>query len=369
LGINRSVHKQNTSVGAAVIGSNTQISLDLLRVVSKNTLFLPLGEIRKDASTELFTLHLKSKTTPNPRHSMGTPEPELYHTTRTTTQSAQSIHLNTAFVSATTPFTLITGASRGIGRALAIECARANMHLILVALPGEGLENVKATIQQQFAVQVHTCETDLTLPDAPQALYQWCSDRNLTVNVLINNAGIGQQGAFEDLELSRKLFLMNLNMNVPVSLIHCFLPMLRTQPASYLMNVGSVAAFAPIPYKSLYSASKAFVLTLTRALRFELTDTSVTVSCLCPGPTLTNPQNQQNARSIGKRGTLFEVQPDVVARHAIREMLAGTEVIVPGWKHQFVSFFSRYLPKAMTIPYSGRMFAASRKALLNKVEG
>lgn len=256
-----------------------------------------------------------------------------------------------------TVYTLITGASQGIGRAIAEECARRGRNLILIALPGEAVDGLQEWLMKRYAVQVYRHETDLTLANASQQLYDWCVSEYLTIDTLINNAGIGQQGAFEALLVPHKVSLMQLNMLVPVSLVHLFLPMLRQHPVSHILNVGSVASFSPIPYKSLYSASKAFILTLSRALRYELRDTPVKVSCLCPGPTLTNGQTRRNARSLGRTGTLLEMQPDEVAHYAVAGMLAGREIIVPGWKHKLVEVFARYLPKYWTISASGRLFA------------
>ncbi len=257
-------------------------------------------------------------------------------------------------------YVLITGASRGIGEALAHECAGRGMDLILVALPGEKLAAVQETLVRKYQVRVQAYETDLTEPGAPEALYQWCLENNFTVSALVNNAGIGQQGAFEHAPIEGKLSLLQLNMLVPVSLVHHFLPMLKEREAGFILNVGSIASFMPIPYKCLYSASKTFVLSFSRSLRYELKDTSVTVSCLCPGPTLTNPQNRQNTRVVGRRGTLLEMEAREVARAAVSGMLAGKEIIIPGWKHRFIEFFSRCFPAAWTIPYSGNMFSVSK---------
>lgn len=252
--------------------------------------------------------------------------------------------------------TLITGASYGIGRALAEEFARLGHHLVLVALPDQELACVARDLRQRYGIRTWTYAADLTSPQTPQQLFDWCVAQRLQINFLINNAGIGQQGAFEALEPGSKQVLMKLNMLVPVTLVHLFLPMLRQNRVSYILNVGSVAAFSPIPYKSLYSASKAFILALSRALRYELRHTSVQVSCLCPGPTLTNEQTRQNARSVGRSGTLLEMQPAAVARYAVEGLLAGREIIVPGWKHKLVGVFARYLPGYWTIPASGRLF-------------
>jgi len=253
--------------------------------------------------------------------------------------------------------TLITGASRGIRRAIAEECARLGHNLVLVALPNEAVFALQHHLSSCYSGRVLAYETDLTQPHAPEQLYTWCVEQGIVVNKLVNNAGLGQQGAFEALAAGGKQTLMQLNMLVLVSLVHLFLPMLRQHAVSHILNVGSVASFSPIPYKCLYSASKAFILTLSRALRYELRHTSVQVSCLCPGPTLTNARTRQNARSIGSTGTLLEMQPSEVARYAVAGMLAGREIIVPGWKHKLVEAFARYLPTYWTISASGRLFA------------
>ena len=257
-------------------------------------------------------------------------------------------------------YVLITGASSGIGEALAYECAKRDMDLILVALPGEKLAAVQETLIRQYRVRVQAYETDLTLPGAPEALYQWCVNNDFTVSTLVNNAGVGHQGAFENGVIGGKLALLQINMLVPVSLVHHFLPMLKGRPESFILNVGSMASFVPVPYKCLYSASKTFVLSFSRSLRYELKDTSIKVSCLCPGPTLTNAQNRQNARSVGRRGTLMEMQAHEVAQSAVGGMLAGKEIIIPGWKHRFLEFFSRCLPAIWTIRYTGSMFSVSK---------
>jgi short-subunit dehydrogenase len=257
-------------------------------------------------------------------------------------------------------YALITGASRGIGEALAHECAAQGMDLILVALPGEKLAAVQETLARQYRVRVQAYETDLTQPGAPEALYQWCVENGFTVSTLVNNAGIGQQGSFENASIGGKLSLLQINMLVPVSLVHHFLPMLKERKESFILNVGSMASFVPIPYKCLYSASKTFVLSFSRSLRFELKDTSIKVSCLCPGPTLTNAQNRQNTRSVGRRGTLLEMGARPVARAAVAGMLSGKEIIIPGWKHRFIEFFSRCLPAIWTIRYTGNMFSVSK---------
>ncbi len=261
---------------------------------------------------------------------------------------------------ANTEYVLITGASSGIGEALAHECAQRGLDLIVVALPGEKLSAVQETLERKYRVRVQAYETDLTQPGAPEALYQWCVENEFTVKALVNNAGVGHQGAFENGGITNKLSLLQINMLVPVSLVHHFLPMLKGRKESFILNVGSMASFVPVPYKCLYSASKTFVLNFSRSLRFELKDTPIKVSCLCPGPTLTNAQNRQNARSVGRRGTLLEMSAPEVAKSAVTGMLAGKEIIIPGWKHRFLEFVSRCLPAIWTIRYTGNMFSVAK---------
>jgi uncharacterized protein len=249
-----------------------------------------------------------------------------------------------------TKYALITGSSSGIGKCFAYECAKRNINLILVALPDTGLEEVRADIELRFKIRVLTYETDLTQPCAALQLYDWCIRNQLQLMMLVNNAGIGYEGEFEKLNPGFCEKLMQLNTQTIVMLTRLFVPELRKVEQAYILNVSSMAGFSPMPYKSLYAASKSFVYSFTRALREELRNTSVSVSVLCPGPVLTNPAVKIATANHGAAIKLIVKKPEQVAAIALRKMLHGKAMIVPGAATKI------YLAMMKTFPDSIQQF-------------
>jgi short-subunit dehydrogenase len=190
--------------------------------------------------------------------------------------------------SQTRPYCLVTGASRGLGLALAEECARLGLNLILVALPETGLPEVANNLANTYGIDVEQREIDLTEPDGPEALYRWVKEQRLAVHMLINNAGIGAHGPFSESALDHNRAMINLNITALVYLTQLFLPELKRQQRAYILNVASLAAFYAMPCKPVYAPTKAFVLNFSLALRAEMDGTAVKVSTLCPGGIMTN---------------------------------------------------------------------------------
>ena len=146
--------------------------------------------------------------------------------------------------------------------------------------PGSKKQGPSAAIHPADAVQF--LEIDLTLGDAPETVFEFCQDRDLTINYLINNAGIGHQGRFEETGLDFYENMLQLNVVAVVKLSQLFVPVLKKLPKAHIVNVSSLAGFFPVPYKSVYGATKSFIVSFSQALREELKDTSVKVTCLCP---------------------------------------------------------------------------------------
>lgn len=240
-------------------------------------------------------------------------------------------------------FTLITGASEGIGKALAEECARRGHHLILIALQNSQLVETAALLQHQYKVDVKTLELNLTAPDALQYLYDWCHQQQLKINVLINNAGIGNYSYFQDAKLSDYQNMIQLNIGAVVALTHMFIPKLRENQEAFILNVGSFASLMPIPYKSVYSASKSFVLMFSRTLQMELKEFQIHVSCLCPGPTSTKTMKERN-ENLNKSLRFFIQTPAQVASVAIDSLFQKQGVIIPGWTNRFFISLGNFLP-------------------------
>ncbi|TXK46362.1 SDR family oxidoreductase [Pontibacter qinzhouensis] len=241
-------------------------------------------------------------------------------------------------------YSLVTGASTGIGKAIAEECAKRKQNLILVSLPESGLHEVGKTLQQHYEVDVRTVELNLIQPHAVNELYDWCCRQELAIDVLINNAGMGNYSPFSSTEPETYLNIVRLNAEVVVLMTNIFLPKLREHRESYVLNVGSFVSFLPIPYKSVYSASKSFVLTFSKALHSELDQYGVHVSCLCPGPTLTETVKKRNQLLLSQNSDLLSLSPEVVAKVAIDGLFKRKRVIIPGWKNKFILSLIPLLP-------------------------
>ena len=174
-------------------------------------------------------------------------------------------------------FALITDASRGLGMAFAREIAERHYNLVLVARSGEPPQELASELRQSNPITVHVYENDLCRPGAGQRLAAQLACRDVPINLLVNNAGFGMRGEFRDLSLLRQVEMLRLNNEAIVEVIYSLLPAMLQRPQKGIINVSSTAGFQPIPFASIYSATKAFVTTFSLALEQELRGTGVTV--------------------------------------------------------------------------------------------
>jgi len=241
-------------------------------------------------------------------------------------------------------FTLITGASSGIGKAMAFECGSRKMDLLLVALPDTGLADVGTAVAAQYGVSVHIFETDLCETDGPQKVYDWCEQNNYPVSFLINNAGKAGTAVFatSDLQYSDERIL--LNIRALVLLTRLFTPVMLSLPRARVLNVGSLSAFFPVPYKSIYSATKGFVVQFSRAINAEFRGTGLSVSVVCPNGVRTNAGTNFRIDSHGWVGRITEMSAEDVARISVTGALRGKKVIIPGAINRFLLFLQRTVP-------------------------
>lgn len=242
------------------------------------------------------------------------------------------------------PFSLITGASLGIGKAMAEECARLGMNIALVSLPGENLAALAQQLKEQYKIKAITLELDLSLPDSPKNVLDWINEVGVKVNMLINNAGFGTHGHFEEIKHEVNLKMLQLHVITSYSLIHLFLPMLKAQEKSYILNVSSIAGITPTPFKGVYSASKAFIAWLSRAIQRELKNTNVRVSVVLPGGVITSDKVKARIQSAGWLARKSAVYPEHVARLSIRRLLKGKAITIPGFGGKIGYVLARYLP-------------------------
>ncbi|OUJ75987.1 SDR family NAD(P)-dependent oxidoreductase [Hymenobacter crusticola] len=244
---------------------------------------------------------------------------------------------------------LVTGASRGIGRALATELAQRGYNLLLVARSADVLAQLATELSAAHKVQAQVLGTDLAEPGAAGRVAEWASSQASDLAVVINNAGYGLWGRFEELPLTDQQNMLQLNMLVPVELTHHLLPLLRQQPKAYVLNVASTAAYQAVPTLSLYAASKAFLLTFSRGLRYELRGTPVSVTCLSPGATNTDFPNRAGMNAdLQATANKFGMTPEDVARIGITAMLAGEAEVIPGALNKISATLTSFVPKAVT---------------------
>lgn len=243
---------------------------------------------------------------------------------------------------------MITGASRGIGQSFARQLAAKGFNLLLVSRTGDELHTLAEELKQRFSVDVQYLAADLSHPDAPAAVAQWSKEKTSSLSVLINSAGYGIWGRFEDLDLRTQINMLQLNINAVVELTHLLLPRLKQQKQSYILNVASTAAYQAVPTLALYAASKGFVLSFSRALRYELKTTGVGVTCLSPGPTDTSFASRAGMDALADLAAKFNMQPDDVARIGLKAMFRKRAEVVPGLLNRLSAFGAKLLPAHLT---------------------
>jgi uncharacterized protein len=243
-------------------------------------------------------------------------------------------------------YALITGASEGLGKFLAIECAKKKMNLVLAALPGSGLKNLQQYIIKTFHVDALCIEVDLSEEKNCNELYQKVKDEGISISVLINNAGIGGTFPFDEKDGWYYSKVISLNVIAPTLLCRLFLPDLRKNAPSFIMNVSSLAGFFHLPNKQVYGGTKSYLLSFSKSLRRELKSENISVSVLCPGGMNTHWRLTMENRMMGtwvSRQSVME--PSDVAAIGIRQMLQKKEQIISGvWNHCFL-FWNRLFPK------------------------
>lgn len=262
----------------------------------------------------------------------------------------------------TKTYTLVTGASNGIGKAMAENCAARGLNVLLVALPEPKLEEVTSALKSRYPEQdFDALGIDMMLKESPQAIYDWCQTNGYVVDILVNNAGLGNSGPFLSREASFYYGQMQLNMVSLVMLTHLFLPDLKSLPKAYILNVASMAAFYDIPYKGIYSASKRFVYSFSRSLRKELEATNIGITVLCPAAVLTNPDVMQRDEEMGLVAKLTRQTPEAVAEYTLNRMFRGKPVSIPGFIPKVYKAFGRIVPYPLKLTMLANAFIKQSK--------
>ncbi len=252
-------------------------------------------------------------------------------------------------------YTLITGASRGLGAAFARHLAATGRPLILVARDLERLEALRAEIATHPAADIQLIRMDLTQPDAAQALHDTCRRQGWTVSQLINNAGFGRFGDFLAHPVSDYDHMIRLNATLPVELTHRFLPELVLQPGASLINVASMAGFQPTPYLAVYGATKAFVIAFSQALAAEYAGAGLRVLTLCPGATRTEFFHAAGQGELLTSASMALQSADAVVDCALAALNQGAGLVVPGWKNRLMAGMVKWVPQRWSLPLSARV--------------
>jgi len=258
------------------------------------------------------------------------------------------------------PFTLITGASHGIGKALAFECARRGMNLLLVALPDPQLDDAAKNIRNAFKVEVVDFGIDLSSEEAPKKIFDFTRERNIRINVLLNNAGIGAGGYFSNTPLEKYYSMIRLNNSALIGITYFFLDDLKSFPDSHIMNISSMEATLPLPYKSTYTATKNFIYSFSLALNEELRPFKVKVTVVCPGPVITNEEGMRRMKSQGFKARLLTKTSEQVAAIAVKSMMKGKTILIPGFAPWFVVKVMNWLPEFLKLRILERIFRVYR---------
>jgi len=239
---------------------------------------------------------------------------------------------------------LITGASSGIGKALAYQFAQDGYQLVLAARGVAKMQALANALQKQFKIAVIVIGADLETNDGAAKLHADIKARGITLSALVNNAGYGTFGEFKDSTLAPELAMMQLNMNTVVVLTKLFMPDLLATRGK-ILNTASTAAFQPGPYMAVYYATKSFVLSFSEAIASELEDTGVTVTALCPGPTASGFQDKADmGDSALVKGKKLPTSEEVAAL-GYRAMQRGQRVYIPGFMNWFLAQSMRITPR------------------------
>jgi uncharacterized protein len=240
---------------------------------------------------------------------------------------------------------LITGASSGIGMELAKICAREGHNLVITARREENLKSLKSELEALYSVNVQLFVCDLTEQKSPDNLYRYTKENGIEIDLLINNAGVGDYGFFKETEWSRQQAIIDLNITALTRLTHLYLPRMLETGSGKIMNISSMAGFLPGPLMSVYYASKNYVTAFSEALANELKGTGISVTVLCPGPTESEFQRKANMQ----KSRLFDMFPvpgsAEVSEYGYRAMIKGKRVAIFGLHNRFLVSIMGLFPR------------------------
>jgi hypothetical protein len=248
---------------------------------------------------------------------------------------------------------LITGASAGIGKETAFVFAENKFDLILVARRAERLEEIKKEIESKHGVKVTVFVSDLSKPESAEKLYESVKQNKTEVDILINNAGFGTSGKFTEIDLEYETEMLMLNMVTLTKLTKLFARDMASRKTGNIVNLASTASFQPIPGFACYAATKAYVLSFSEALAFELKSENVKVTAICPGAT-----ESEFAKTAGmEKSKMFDRVPNSrdLGEFIYKSTLSGKRVAIHGFKNAFLAKSSKFMPRNIVMSIAAKM--------------
>ncbi len=240
---------------------------------------------------------------------------------------------------------LITGASSGIGREMAKLFVSRGFHPVLLSRRREALQELAQELKTAFGAHVTLLPADLDDPAAPQAIFNRLAERGVKIEILVNNAGIMAEGDFAAIPLAGQRSLLQINIAALTSLTYLFLQPMLARAHGRILNIASIAAFAPAPTLAVYAASKAYVLSFTEALSQELQGTGVSITALCPG--FTNTPMVRASPRAAQLSPLLIGEAAEVARQGVEACLAGEPLHIPGAANALAAAGAGLLPRSL----------------------
>ncbi len=256
---------------------------------------------------------------------------------------------------------LVTGASSGIGRAIAVDLAARGAHLVLTARSKGAMDELAAELRATKRIEVDVIALDLAAAGAPERLFGEVGARGRSIDLLVNNAGFGNWGNFLDDDRATLSEMIDLNVRAVVDLTHLFLPGMAAKRDCAVLNLGSTASFIPVPWSAVYAATKAFVLSFTEALAYEYRDRGVQFTALCPGATRSNFASVAHEKANADEKDSDSAES--VARIGLDALLKGKVSVTPGRSNQQAAWLPRILPRERVARIAGDIW---RKQLLSR---
>lgn len=240
---------------------------------------------------------------------------------------------------------IVTGASQGLGKAIALELVKRKENLLLISLPNSGQEELTRFIEENSPIDIHHIEMDLSNPNSLETIREYIDKNHLNIKYLINNAGVLSRGSFDSLTPDFITKQVEVNVLAPTMLTHLLLDDLKSNSPSGILNVGSLAGYFPLVKKQVYCGTKAYILSFSKALRKELKPYGISVSTICPGGLNTTTRLCYQNRILGWFGRESVLSPERAAKIGIDGLTRKKRVIIPGFLNKFFLWLDKIIPQ------------------------